>query len=453
MEEYKYLFSVIVPVYNTEKYIEECIESLVNQTIGFENIQLILINDGSTDNSEEICLKYKNKYPDNIVYELKQNGGQASARNTGYKYIEGKYVNFLDSDDKFQLDTFFEVYKYFEEIYNKVNFIMINIEYFEDESGGFLPYIELNESSILNINSKNILVSSIWNCFFKSNIIKNYLFDINCKFGDDFKLINNILIYEENYGYLNEGKYYYRICNEGNAISNFKFSNFIRFNEYLSYTLESLDFLIKLSIKEKGKVIDYIQLFCVASVSFWYMDIYDNLLVSDKEYIKKSKKPFLDLSKLYNIIQYIDDKNIIEFIKVKYIYLFFLQFKYKKFNNDVENIDTYFLQNNGVLYDRNLNIREYLDLNLYELIVFKNNKDENILKIEGNIISIADKIINKIYFKFDEEYFLADIFSVEELQILATPAANKYFFKINLDYEKCRCKNIEIYLDLNNKLL
>ena len=130
MEEYKYLFSIIIPIYNRELYLEECIDTVINQTIGFENIQLILIDDGSVDNSEAICLSYKNKYPDNIVYEKKENGGVSSARNAGYKYIEGKYVTFLDSDDKFVLDVFDKVYKYFEDNYSKINVVIINIIYF-----------------------------------------------------------------------------------------------------------------------------------------------------------------------------------------------------------------------------------------------------------------------------------------------------------------------------------
>ena len=64
-----FLFSVIMPVYNTEEYLEEAIQSVIEQTIGFEeNIQLILINDGSTDNSESICKKYQKKYKNNIIY-------------------------------------------------------------------------------------------------------------------------------------------------------------------------------------------------------------------------------------------------------------------------------------------------------------------------------------------------------------------------------------------------
>ena len=98
-EDYKYKISVIVPVYNVEKYLEETIESVIAQTLGFKNIQLILVNDGRPDNSEEICLKYKEKYPDNVVYLKQKNSGVSSARNNGINVATGKYIQFLDSDD------------------------------------------------------------------------------------------------------------------------------------------------------------------------------------------------------------------------------------------------------------------------------------------------------------------------------------------------------------------
>ena len=96
-----------MPVYNVEKYLEEAILSVINQTIGFkENIQLIIVNDGSPDNSEKIALKYEKMYPENIVYIKQKNAGVSSARNKGFEYVEGEYVNFMDSDDKWDLKAF-----------------------------------------------------------------------------------------------------------------------------------------------------------------------------------------------------------------------------------------------------------------------------------------------------------------------------------------------------------
>lgn len=93
-----YKASVIIPIYNVEEFLEECINSVVQQTI-FNSLFVILVNDGSNDRSEEIAKKFEVKY-ENIKYILKENGGLSSARNAGIPHIKGKYVTFLDSDDK-----------------------------------------------------------------------------------------------------------------------------------------------------------------------------------------------------------------------------------------------------------------------------------------------------------------------------------------------------------------
>ena len=89
--------TIIIPVYNTEKYIIRCLDSIKNQK--YENIQVIIINDGSTDNSEKIITEYINKGSFHAEYYKKDNGGLSSARNYGLKYVRGEYLLFLDSDD------------------------------------------------------------------------------------------------------------------------------------------------------------------------------------------------------------------------------------------------------------------------------------------------------------------------------------------------------------------
>ena len=111
-----YIFSVIISIYNTGRYLDESIGSLLNQTIGFKNIQIILVNDGSTDISENICLKYKEKYDKNIIYINKSHSGVSDARNTGLRYVKGLYINFLDSDDKWDSKAFKYVYLFFYNI-------------------------------------------------------------------------------------------------------------------------------------------------------------------------------------------------------------------------------------------------------------------------------------------------------------------------------------------------
>ncbi len=111
--------SVIVPVYNVEKYIKNCLESLVNQTL--KDIEIIIVNDGSTDSSKSIIYEYIEKY-NNIVYLEKENGGLSDARNYGLNYAKGEYIAFLDSDDYADISIY-------EKMYNKA--IEENSDYVE----------------------------------------------------------------------------------------------------------------------------------------------------------------------------------------------------------------------------------------------------------------------------------------------------------------------------------
>lgn len=105
------LISVIVPVYNTSKYLDECIDSLIRQN--YRNLQIILVNDGSTDDSLQICLKYKDR--DNRIEVIdQQNGGLSSARNSGLKAAFGDYISFVDSDDKIHEDMLNTLYEILE---------------------------------------------------------------------------------------------------------------------------------------------------------------------------------------------------------------------------------------------------------------------------------------------------------------------------------------------------
>lgn len=101
------LISVIIPIYNLENYIAKCIESVISQTYG--NIEIVLVNDGSTDNSEEVCSRYVQN-DERIIYLTKENGGPSSARNKGIEIAKGEYIFFVDGDDYLASDTLEKLY-------------------------------------------------------------------------------------------------------------------------------------------------------------------------------------------------------------------------------------------------------------------------------------------------------------------------------------------------------
>ena len=116
--------SVIVPVYNVEKYIEKCLQSLTNQTL--QDIEIIIVNDGSKDNSKKIVESFMEKFPQKIIYLEKTNGGLSDARNYAIPYATGEYIAFLDSDDYIEVDMYEKMY----EIAKKENSDLVECDFY-----------------------------------------------------------------------------------------------------------------------------------------------------------------------------------------------------------------------------------------------------------------------------------------------------------------------------------
>ena len=114
--------SVIVPVYNTEKYIEKCLKSLDDQTM--KDFEVVIVNDGSKDESERAIKNYMRRTRMNIKYLKKENGGLASARNYGVERASGEYISFLDSDDYLDKDTFYLLEQYIDKDIDLIKFKM-----------------------------------------------------------------------------------------------------------------------------------------------------------------------------------------------------------------------------------------------------------------------------------------------------------------------------------------
>ena len=155
------LFSIIIPIFNVEEYLERCLESIINQT--YKNLEIILVNDGSTDNSLEICTTYSNK-DNRIIIINKENSGPSEARNIGIKKATGDYIIFVDSDDTIVPNTCDFFYEHIKKNPN-IDIICSNYQYIGQKKP---------KQRIFNIPKDNKLLSGYE--FIKLQLKDNKLF-------------------------------------------------------------------------------------------------------------------------------------------------------------------------------------------------------------------------------------------------------------------------------------
>lgn len=209
--------TVIVPVYNVEHYLEKCLDSLIDQT--YKNLEIIVVNDGSTDNSGTICQEYAQK-DDRIVYIEKENGGLSDARNVGLDKMTGSYVTFVDSDDWVESD-------YVEVLYNKLiesqadvsvgNYYSYNederMDYFHINGDSYYEKVYDNVSIFENLyeskEMKNFALISACGKLYKAKLFDYIRFDRG-KLGEDGYMNQKLYLLVQKVIYINQGLYAYR---------------------------------------------------------------------------------------------------------------------------------------------------------------------------------------------------------------------------------------------------
>lgn len=221
----KPLFSIVMPVYNVELFLREAIDSVLNQS--FTEFELIIINDGSTDNSSEII----KSYPDNRIKIINQtNKGLSAARNIGISHVSGKYLTFLDSDDKLHKDFLYDSFK----ILSKYR-VDILLHGYTRSIKKFNKNINITENNIEKINGlrafeniilkndiKNIPFVTVWGKIFRFEIIKDLKF-IENKVHEDVFFTNQVYFKTDNI-YIIHSSYYYFYRKNKKSIINSKFS-------------------------------------------------------------------------------------------------------------------------------------------------------------------------------------------------------------------------------------
>ena len=203
------LLSVIIPVYNVERYVAECIESVINQT--YNDLEIIIVNDGSTDNSLKICEAYA-KRDKRIKIINKENGGISSARNTGLDNATGKYIGFVDSDDYIGEDMYEKLVEAC--IDNNAKASVCHAVTFTDGNKPFVNtgFIKKDycTTDIKQIFSNTLVMSqSLCNKLFKTSLFENIRFPLN-KVDEDGYVVYDLLYRAKKVAYVALGGYFYR---------------------------------------------------------------------------------------------------------------------------------------------------------------------------------------------------------------------------------------------------
>lgn len=240
-------FTVVSAVYGVDKYLKDYFESLVNQTIGFEtHINLILVDDDSPDQSSEIIHEWIRKYPNNITYIHKENGGQASARNLGMDYVKTKWVSFIDPDDFVSLDYFEEIAKVIDKNPEDIGLVSCNFIFYRESIDQYsdshpLKY-RFTEGITYNSNfdfGKNIVMSVNSGVFSAKVIFENDLFfdpRLRPSF-EDARFASEYIYYikSSKVVFLPSARYYYRKREDSSSTLDTSWNDKRKFLDALEY--------------------------------------------------------------------------------------------------------------------------------------------------------------------------------------------------------------------------
>lgn len=381
MKKYKYKISVVIPIYKVEDYLKETIDSVINQTMGLKDIQIILVNDGSPDNSEAICLDYKEKYPDNIVYVKQENAGVSAARNNGIKYVEGKYVNFLDSDDKWEKDVFKKAWKMFE-AHEEIDVIGVRQKFFE-ASEKYPPLdFKFDKDKVINImKDYDHIQLSVTSAFIRVDSIGNIRYDTRVKYSEDSKFLYEIILKKEHLGLIASSVHLYRKRLSYDSAIQTKIG---KDDWYLITPTLCYEYVYELSRKKYGYVIPFVQYY----VAYEYQWRIKDKIPSDISEDVKNK--YFEITK--RLLNEIDDSIMMEQrhffseYKIKYLYD-----KYGEDNvNKKLNVEDSFLKYKSISL-QNLSSPKILN-------IFSINFSKNEVNIKGKVNLFIDKDLYDVYY-------------------------------------------------------
>lgn len=267
-------FTIISAVYNVGEYLDDFLKSLENQRLDFKtNINVILVDDGSKDNSKEIIQNWIKKYPSNIFYIYKENGGQASARNLGLKHIKTEWVTFVDPDDFLDVNYFYLINKNIEKEKN-VGAVITKFKLFKEKFGTYHDGFQTDfcfTKGVRVVDSKDLedcVQFSSSSSVYKSEIIQKFNIEFDHKLTasfEDTKYFYEYLYHlpQSSIVYIKDALYYYRLRASENSSSN---NQWKKKPKYIEFFKNGLLEVIELFKNNHGEIPVFIQRLVLFSI-------------------------------------------------------------------------------------------------------------------------------------------------------------------------------------------
>lgn len=434
----RYYFSIIISAKNTGRYLEETLESLYNQSITFQNyVQVVIVDDSSSDNTLEIARNNQRLYPDNIIVVKNQNSGVADAKNTGLQHATGLLVNFLDSDDKLSGNTLELVYDFYQKTHTIVDVISVPMYFFENQSGPHMLNKKFNATRVIDIEKEpNAIQLSSASAFFKREIFEDYKFKSGLHIGEDSLLLTEVIMQRKKYGVVHNAKYLYRKRSDGSSALQNTYQNKHYYTAFFDEFI--LNVIDKFNID--SVIPKYLQNVIFYNIKWPLRKEVSPACLNDYE-----RKVFLE--KVSYIISFIDDDVILSQELFSYHRKHYaLSLKYNKEHHfKIPLYKKRVSENNIEIYLKDKVFTRLSDIK-YSITVFKINN--SILKLEGEIGSLFIPSELNISIKFNDVIIPVSKFIARETLVMGVTIKEFTGFKAEIELPKLKKLRNEIVVNI-----
>ena len=295
--------TVAVSVYNTARYLEETFLCIENQSLGMENMEIILINDGSTDSSAEICRDFQKKHMENVCYvEFARNQGVRHAKNTALEMAKGSYITFWDSDDLWSLNAMEEAVAFLDMHEMEIDMVSCNIEYFESTSQPHVLNFDISEDMIIDIQKDYRKLRTAGTvCVIRTEEARRFRFDESQARWEDAKYINQLLLQKKKYGMLAGVRFYYRRRRHNDSATQTHRQD----KRYYLHDLESFFYgVYEESMKQCGEFIPMMQYLTAYTLGYFFSEKTDILNKDEQcqyDAVRKKILSYIDVCYLKEI--------------------------------------------------------------------------------------------------------------------------------------------------------